>query len=221
MTPQLIIQIQKRSRFTRRVVIRPLIGKNVTLPSHQTGEFIKSLLLERGLSLETINRVEKSGVKSRVRGHYRRVIEFPAEFSYRLVNYSDPNETIQLTEINTLNLQQQPEESHGAKNSNPSKATRLGLVIEFNLSAGSYATMLLRELMKEATDSSYHAELTAASAAVTAAASSASSTRGEKRKESEIEESVTVGSGAEPEGVASKRVKESGGNGAVTGEEAS
>lgn len=187
------------SRYSIRDVILPLIGKNVTLPEHQTGEFIKSLLLEKGLSLETINRVEKSGVKSRVRGHYRRVIEFPAEFTYRLVNYTDPNETIQQTEINTLNLQ--PQEGSVKESSNPSEATRLGLVIEFNLSAGSYATMLLRELMKEATDTSYHAGLTAA----TAASVSAGSARTEKRKESEIDESVENESTAS----ASKRARES------------
>lgn len=149
------------SKYKIQDIILPLIGKNVMLPSHGTGDYINTLLHERGLFLDTLNRTEKGGgVKSRIRGHYRRVVEFPADFSYKLVQYSNPNDTIQQTEINSLNLQPQLEGKDESE-SLPSAQHRQALVVEFNLSPGSYATMVLRELMKEATDASYHAEMTA------------------------------------------------------------
>lgn len=150
------------SKYTIRDVLLPLIGRNTLLPLHQTGDYIRSLLEERGLPLDSINKMAKSGVQSSMRGHYRRVVEFATDFSYKLVDYSSPHETIQETEIQSLNLQPQLEENP-EEISVPSTKSKRALVIEFNLSSGSYATMLLRELMKEATDASYHAELTASS----------------------------------------------------------
>jgi tRNA(Glu) U13 pseudouridine synthase TruD len=183
------------SRYTIRDVVLPLVGRNTRLPEHQTGEYIRSLLLERGLSLGSINGFERSGVRSCIRGHYRRIIEYPEAFTYRLARYTSPNETIQQNEINTLPLLQR--EEHGIASATAAleetEAKRLALVIEFNLSPGSYATMLLRELMKEVTDASYHAELTAATAVADATRTSSSPggddavvAVGEKRRSEEV-----------------------------------
>jgi tRNA pseudouridine13 synthase len=196
------------ARYTIRDVVLPLVGRNSRLPEHPTGEYIRSLLEERGLSLLSINDFERSGVRSRIRGHYRRIIEYPEAFTYRLARYTSPNETIQQTEINALQLHPR-DDSASAAATEAQEAKRLALVIEFNLSPGSYATMLLRELMKEATDSSYHAELTAATAAADVTSRDGAAV-GEKRRSDDL-------SGTELESVTKRPAREGPNGETITG----
>jgi hypothetical protein len=170
-----------------------------TLVSLSTGEYIRSLLQERGLSLLSINDFERSEVRSRIRGHYRRIFQYPEAFTYQ---------TIQQTEINALQLHPR-DDSVSAAATEAQEAKRLALVIEFNLSPGSYATMLLRELMKEATDSSYHAELTAATAAADVTSRDGAAV-GEKRRSDDL-------SGTELESVTKRPAREGPNGETITG----
>jgi tRNA(Glu) U13 pseudouridine synthase TruD len=165
-------------RYSMRDVVLPLIGRDTLYPFHPTGEYMRSLLQERNL----LNHFESSHQNDLIqRGAYRRVIEYPDDFTYRLVNYSHADDILQSSERNTLFPSETSPETL------QSEQTHLGLVIEFNLPPGSYATMLLRELTKTHTDSSYHAQLSAASG-------SHAGKRNERdqEKNSEINESSSI-----------------------------
>mmetsp|Transcript_7628 Transcript_7628/g.11309 ORF Transcript_7628/g.11309 Transcript_7628/m.11309 type:complete len:619 (-) Transcript_7628:49-1905(-) len=147
-------------------VVLPLLGPDVLFPEHSTGECMRQLLEENGVTSEML-------AKTKLRGTYRRVLQRPADFTWRCQQYSDPNEEIQRTELTTLCGDNAASNSGSGSNVAASSEGGdgggfLAAILEFSLPPGTYATMLLREIMKTSTGTAYHADLTAATYAAVA-----------------------------------------------------
>ncbi|CAE7460224.1 Pus7, partial [Symbiodinium microadriaticum] len=157
-------------KFTMSDVVLPLVSHDSIFPTHPTGEYIHTLLAESGISMEMFN-----AQKGTLGGAYRRVVGFPQDMTWRCQRYSHGDEEIATTELAALKPPSErsttPTVSGGGAGGDVESGDGsvdkkyLAAVIEFSLPSGTYATMLLRELMKFNTNSSHHAALTAANEA--------------------------------------------------------
>ncbi len=134
-------------------LVIPLVGTKTILPVNDTGTYLNALLQEDGLSLEEFANAPPT---YRLQGAYRHVIIRPGKFEYDLVQYSDPNAELAETELRAL----RKNKSCNISDATPGKDL-LAVRLKFMLHAGSYATMLLRELTKQATDTMFQSTLTA------------------------------------------------------------
>eukprot|EP01039_Chlorochromonas_danica_P003166 gene3166-3467_t len=165
-------------RYTIHDVVLPLIGERSLLPSHSVGPFILQLLEKDGLSLQSFKSCHPS---YRLAGSYRRLIQEVKDFEWKVLEYSSPDEELVETELNrfchadnssscesveerteevvvVVEEEVQPEVKAKEEESQKKHLLR-ALQLKFTLSPGSYATMFLREVTKESTESDYHAQL--------------------------------------------------------------
>lgn len=96
-------------------------------------------------------------------GAYRRLVLRPKDFQWAVMEYTDPNADLFETEVNLFRPPLEPA-NVGKPAENRSKFLR-ALRVSFTLTPGAYATMLLREVTKESTETEFHASLTAESSA--------------------------------------------------------
>ena len=141
-------------RYTLRDVVLPICGADSLLPTNEIGQFYTDSLAKDGLSLATFKTCTPV---YRMSGAYRRLMQMPVDFSWRILRYGEPNADLALTEL--TGVRGQPTKVSGEEG--PLRA----VMLEFTLPPGTYATMLLRELTKESTETQFQAQLTAAAAA--------------------------------------------------------
>jgi hypothetical protein len=110
-------------------------------------------------------------------GAYRRVVQQPQDLEWTLIEYDDSNADLAVTELTALRQTQSldseeetakgahvvvltPEQlaAEGETNTRP-ESRFTALQLKFTLPPGTYATMLLRELTKESTETQFQAQL--------------------------------------------------------------
>jgi tRNA pseudouridine13 synthase len=144
--------------FTLRDVVLPICGYDSLLPQNETGTDFTDMLAQDGLSLDSFRTCHPV---YRMTGAYRRLLQVPAGLSWRILRYSDPNAELARTEL--THVRARPGDAlppAGAEAESPEGPLR-ALSLEFTLPPGTYATMLLREVTKESTETQYQAQLTA------------------------------------------------------------
>jgi len=144
--------------FTLRDVVLPICGHDSLLPQNEIGAYFVEMLAQDGLSLDSFRTCSQV---YRMTGAYRRLLQMPAGLSWRLLRYSDPNAELARTEL--THVRARPGDTlapAGADAESPDGHLR-ALFLEFTLPPGTYATMLLREVTKESTETQYQAQLTA------------------------------------------------------------
>jgi tRNA pseudouridine13 synthase len=156
-------------RFSIKDVVLPIVGADSILPGNEIGSFYTELLARDGLTLGSFSTCVPV---YRMSGAYRRLLQLPLDFSWRIMHYADPNAELAVTELTDARRRGDAgvaPEVAGAKGagvvldvagtdaSGPLQAVQL----EFTLPPGTYATMLLRELTKESTETQFQAQLTA------------------------------------------------------------
>lgn len=160
-------------RYTMKDVLLPLPGWDIVTPNNAIGEYYSSLLQENGITQADL---QNHHVKSMgLYGSYRRLLEFPGNFEWNFIEYSDSNAEIAHTELTDFKIDNSklsekensilvPDSDRDINLSGSKRQRSLSAVLlKFNLSSGTYATMLLRELTKNSTDTDYHAKLTSTS----------------------------------------------------------
>ena len=156
-------------RFSIKDVVLPIVGADSILPGNEIGSFYTELLARDGLTLGSFSTCVPV---YRMSGAYRRLLQLPLDFSWRVMHYADPNAELAVTELTNARRRGDaggaPEvagakgagvvlDAAGTEASGPLQAVQL----EFTLPPGTYATMLLRELTKESTETQFQAQLTA------------------------------------------------------------
>ena len=119
------------------------------------------------------------------------MVEIPTEFEYKIIPYNDINAELADTEL----LKIRGGENHVAPreiiNCDISDGYRYNaLQLKFTLSSGSYATMLLRELTKNSTDTDFQSSLTKASRAMRTDEDNGDCETNEVLKKPKIEDSL-------------------------------
>jgi tRNA pseudouridine13 synthase len=138
-------------------VLMPLIGIKIKLPQHEIADVYKDILAKDGLSLEFFEK--QCSPEYRMGGAYRRLMQRTADLEWKATRYSDPNAELCETEMTLL----RPSRLATTAVAPDADATKLALQLSFTLPPGSYATMLLREVTKESTETAFHSSLTGAS----------------------------------------------------------
>lgn len=155
------------SRYSMRDVLMPVVGSMVQFPTNSLGKFYLDMLEADGLTLDTFS----SGANQyRMSGVYRKVLQFPEDFQYAVKPYTHHDEEIVETEFQRKKDKESkpkvimyskaasvtPSASEGGE------AKKRALCMEFTLTSGSYATMMIREITRESTDTGRQADLTSA-----------------------------------------------------------
>ncbi|XP_014255801.1 pseudouridylate synthase 7 homolog [Cimex lectularius] len=127
-------------------IVYPLPGKDVEFPDNETANWYTEVLAEDGLTLEHF---EKSNKAFTLYGAYRKVVQIPENLTYKIVKYSSHDDDFILSDLDkmkNITLKSSQEGQYKA------------VLLNFNLKSSSYATMLMRELMKFDTTLSTHAK---------------------------------------------------------------
>ena len=184
-----VVKAEDVSKYNIRNVVLPLPGSSVKLPNNAMKEFYEELLAKDGLTLKSFGTNCHAQYNSS--GTYRKVVEIPTEFEYKIIPYNDINAELADTEL----LKIRGGENHVAPreiiNCDISDGYRYNaLQLKFTLSSGSYATMLLRELTKNSTDTDFQSSLTKASRAMRTDEDNGDCETNEVLKKPKIEDSL-------------------------------
>ncbi|XP_039294456.1 LOW QUALITY PROTEIN: pseudouridylate synthase 7 homolog [Nilaparvata lugens] len=170
-------------------IVYPLPGSQIVLPDNIVREFYKEALAEEGVTMDSFkNKGSGNKTLTSMYGTYRNIVVKPTDLSWKLVNYKDLSDDLFRSELDELR-------GNGVIE-HPETGSHRGLLLEFSLGSSSYATMLIRELMRCGTSSTFHAHLTAKEANLNA-----------KEENSTTKEVEGERKGEEEEGPVAKRVK--------------
>ncbi|KAM7358136.1 pseudouridine synthase 7 [Cochliomyia hominivorax] len=125
--------------YTIYDVVLPLPGHDITYPNNIVGTWYEELLEQYELSSEKL----KHNVKMfAMAGAYRKLVLKPTNMSWEFRSYTDPNETLILSDFELLKgktIKDFKVEGEGNYEA---------LLLDFCLPPAAYATMMLRELLK-------------------------------------------------------------------------
>lgn len=164
-------------------VVLPLPGTETIYPDHEISKYYIELLHQDELTIDSYHTCDRI---FREKGAYRRIIQVPIDFQYNLIGYNDLDEELASTELSKIrNIEINPiiiatdtnncADTSGAtvNDTTSTNATTnnnneindnswkyKALLLKFTLPPGTYATMLLRELTRESTESQFQAQLT-------------------------------------------------------------
>ncbi|KAI8040523.1 hypothetical protein M5D96_006466 [Drosophila gunungcola] len=168
-------------KFQLSDVVLPLPGHDITYPSNECGAWYEEMLAEVGLSSDQLKHKEKTYALT---GAYRKMIISSSDLKWSFRLYNTPEDTLIASDWELLrNIPVTPEPAED-------EAKYLALLLEFSLPTAAYATMFLRELLKQDTSSASQTQL-----------EKEAMCKGETEKEVEaMEEEVQAAKEAEIEG---------------------
>lgn len=131
-------------------VVLPLPGHDITYPKNIVGTWYEETLEKYDLSSEKL----KHNVKLfAMAGAYRKLVIKPSDMSWEFRSYTDPNETLILSDVEML--KKKTLEDFKVAGETKYEA----LLLDFCLPPAAYATMMLRELLKFDTSASAQTSL--------------------------------------------------------------
>ncbi|XP_037722158.1 pseudouridylate synthase 7 homolog [Drosophila subpulchrella] len=137
-------------KFKLSDVVLPLPGHDITYPSNECGAWYEELLAEVGLSSDQLKHKEKTYALA---GAYRKMIISSSDLKWNFRFYNTPEDTLIASDWELLkNIPITPEPAEA-------EAKFLALLLEFSLPTAAYATMFLRELLKQDTSSASQTQL--------------------------------------------------------------
>ncbi|VDO08542.1 unnamed protein product [Rodentolepis nana] len=135
-----------------RQVVLPLPGYEVILPDNESGKWYSEILAEDSLKIENFKHKVKDFA---LPGSYRHLIVKPEDVHYEIREYTDPLEPLICSDY-ALMSEKSPvkggtnSSEEGFAEEKPKEKGR-ALILEFTLPKAAYATMAIRELMKNVT----------------------------------------------------------------------
>lgn len=134
--------------FSIDEVVMPLPGYKVMLPTNEMAQVYTKLLESKGLTIDCFNHHVRELAQP---GAYRPIVRRPIDLTWDFFRYSDPTKPLVQTDLAALRNEPLPQ-------GDPTGPMR-AVVLSFTLPSSTYATMLLRELTKQATDLAHQKEL--------------------------------------------------------------
>ncbi|CAH1389798.1 unnamed protein product [Nezara viridula] len=132
-------------------IVYPLPGHDVEYPKNEIGKWYKEILQKDGISEEDL----KSNNKIfSLYGTYRKALDKVANLEWKIVEHNDFDEDLVLSDFDKV------ENKELKKETEVSDAKIKSLIMSITLPPSTYATMVLREVMKTNTSVSFHASLT-------------------------------------------------------------
>lgn len=148
---QLIVATEKNLHlFTIFDVVLPIVGSRIKLPQNDVGLEIERLIKKDNLTLDCFRTNERLFISF---GSYRKIMVKPKNVNHRIEQYSHPQQNLVETDIDRLVREMKLKDVEGGTgrlHSVPtSDSSDEAMIIEFELPPSSYATMCLREIMKQ------------------------------------------------------------------------
>ncbi|ALC43105.1 CG6745, partial [Drosophila busckii] len=131
-------------------VVLPLPGYDITYPSNDCAAWYEQMLAEVGLSSELLRHKDKTYALG---GAYRKLLIQPSDLKWSFRSYSTPEDTLIASDweqLKNIPITVEPSET---------EAKYTALLLEFSLPTAAYATMLLRELLKQDTSTARQMQL--------------------------------------------------------------
>jgi tRNA pseudouridine13 synthase len=138
----------KSNKYAMTDVMLPLPGRKIQFPTNESGEYMKSILADLGLSMEDFKHQCK---ELTLGGDYRKILCHPNDFEYRMIRYKDPVQPLEPTDLMKCSGEE--------LSSKGDEGDLLGMVVGFTLPPSSYATIALRELTRRPTAGQYQKDL--------------------------------------------------------------
>ncbi|EFA08141.1 pseudouridylate synthase 7 homolog [Tribolium castaneum] len=135
------------ANYTIYDIVLPLPGYDITYPENMK-DCYKEILEKYGLTLEMTRQKVRTYTLS---GTYRKLMGQVQNLSWKIMYYNDPNDNLIRSDLEELKGEKEPASVEGGKYK--------ALLLDFCLDSSSYATMVLREILKSDTSSSSHAKL--------------------------------------------------------------
>ncbi|KAK9869840.1 hypothetical protein WA026_003566 [Henosepilachna vigintioctopunctata] len=135
------------SNYTIFDIVMPLPGYDVQYPENMKDEY-REELEKYGLTLEMPKQKVKTYTLS---GSYRKICSQVQDIEWNIMKYNDPMKSLVLSDFDKLRKFEEPQ--------NISDGRFKAVILEFSLDSSSYATMVLRELMKTDTSPSAQVKL--------------------------------------------------------------
>ncbi|XP_014273561.1 pseudouridylate synthase 7 homolog isoform X2 [Halyomorpha halys] len=131
-------------------IVYPLPGHDVEYPQNEIGKWYKEILQKDGINEEDL----KSNNKMfSLYGTYRKALDKVGNLEWKIVEHSDFDEDLVLSDFDKV-------EEKLLKEADISDTKIKSLIMDITLPPSTYATMVLREVMKTDTSVSFHALLT-------------------------------------------------------------
>ncbi|CAM0137074.1 multisubstrate pseudouridine synthase 7 [Umbelopsis sp. WA50703] len=134
-------------KYTIFDVVLPQPGTKILYPNNEVLDVYKSIMKPDNIDPLNMNIPNQ---EYRLPGAYRALMAKPSQLDWSFIRYDDPNKKLCQTDADLLKGEAELTSDEG-----PYLALRLNL----SLSTSQYATMALREIMKQQTSSGYHAGL--------------------------------------------------------------
>ncbi|KAJ0407619.1 hypothetical protein P43SY_010160 [Pythium insidiosum] len=138
----IVVTEENRSAFTIYDVVLPLPGYDIKLPENDLKDRYEEILQRDGVDFSALSRATNS--EYHLPGSYRHLIRRPIDVVHEIKRYNDPTIPLVETDIDALQCRK-------AAASVPDGQYR-ALCLEFQLKPSSYATMAVRELMKQSSN---------------------------------------------------------------------
>lgn len=156
----------KDELYTIYDVVYPLPGHDITYPNNVCGEWYKEMLSTYG--------IEEADLKHKVKqystpGTYRYIVTRPTGMTWKFCKHNDSNDELIKSDLDLymekinqpISGENQVQNHTENSDENQKKEAEKfdALILEFQLPSSTYATMLLRELLKTESSSKYQANL--------------------------------------------------------------
>jgi len=128
------------------LLVMPLPGNAVKYPTNM-GDIYNEIAAEDGIDLNAHLHPVREFSLAQFTGDYRRVYLKPTNVSHRIISYADPKANLVLSDLDRVK---------GATTAQYEAGPLRAMTVEFHLPPSSYATMVLRELMKSTTSTEAH-----------------------------------------------------------------
>ncbi|KYN37738.1 Pseudouridylate synthase 7 like protein [Trachymyrmex septentrionalis] len=137
------------SNYILTDVVMPQPGWKVTYPPYAKAWY-DEFLAKDGLTTD----LRQNNKKYSLSGAYRNILEIPTNLSWKIMHYENKHDDLILSDIDEMRKHTSPQDKPNGKNK--------ALIIEMCLKSSSYATMALREILKNDTSAETQAALSAA-----------------------------------------------------------
>ncbi|KAG7400675.1 hypothetical protein PHYBOEH_004722 [Phytophthora boehmeriae] len=137
-----IVTLENLHEYSIYDVVLPLPGYSIAYPENSLKQRYEEILEADGVNFQTLERVTNS--EYHLPGSFRHVLRKPINVAHELKRYNDP--TVPLLETDVDRLAGNP-----VQGSIPDGKFR-ALCLEFQLGPSSYATMAVRELLKQSSN---------------------------------------------------------------------
>ncbi|OZJ04650.1 hypothetical protein BZG36_02895 [Bifiguratus adelaidae] len=146
----LVLDTNTIDNYTIYDVVLPQPGHKVIYPTNEIGIFYEDLMAKDGLNPhEMVRKVKEYSLT----GAYRKLMAKPNDLTWKLMRYSDAEVPLTLTDLEKLEGKVQMEHANGFPDSQDGE--HLAVVLELSLQTSQYATMALREVMRQETSSAF------------------------------------------------------------------